>query len=249
MLEKRKVAALGAEFLGTGILTLMILSVQRSTVGVPFFVAAGAGLALAVVTYALHEASGAHFNPALTFANWVARKVSTVTGALYIVAQLLGAWAAYWLYTYYVGSSFQPIGSNFAGRVLVAELVGTAVFSLAVAASAARRNASGSISFGGIAAFTGVAYMLGIVAASPASIGLLNPAVALGVRAWVPWGTGVTGWGTYVLGSVLGAVIGTLIYLVLFSNEPVTVAAKASPAKKAVAKPAARKRAPARRKK
>jgi len=206
-------------------------------------VAAGAGLALAVVTYALHEASGAHFNPALTFANWVARKVSTVTGALYILAQLLGAWAAYWLYTYYVGSSFQPIGSNFAGRILVAEIVGTAILSIGVAAAS-----SGRRSYEGVAAFTGVSYMLGIVAASPASIGLLNPAVALGVRAWVPWGSGVTGWGTYVLGSVLGAVIGTLLYLILFTEAGVaTVGVKASAAK--AKKAPARKRAPARRKK
>ena len=44
MFGKRKIAAVVAEFLGTAALTLLVLSVQHSQVGLTFFVAMAAGL-------------------------------------------------------------------------------------------------------------------------------------------------------------------------------------------------------------
>jgi aquaporin Z len=205
MFGRRKVATLVAEFLGTGALTLLILSVQRSTIGVPFFVAAAAGLIVALMSFAVGGISGGYFNPALTLGFWTARKLSTVTAILYIVVQLLGAWGAYYLYTYFVKNSLQPVGGHFTGRILVAEAVGTGIFAFGVAA-AIYQGFSRAVT----ASFAGLALMLGIIAASSAAIGLLNPAVALGVRAWV--------WGTYVLGPVLGAVIGVNLYGLLFAE-------------------------------
>jgi aquaporin Z len=222
---RRKVATIVAEFLGTGALTLLILSVQRSTIGVPFFVAAAAGLTVALMVFAVGGVSGGYFNPALTLGFWTARKLESVTAALYLGAQFLGGWGAYYLYTYLVKNSLQPVGGHFAGRILVAEAVGTALFSFGVAA-AVYQGFSKAVT----ASFAGLALMIGIVAASPASIGLLNPAVALGVRAWV--------WGTYVLGPVLGAIIGVNLYSLLFA-EPDTATAKVVSA--ASVKPAAKK--------
>src|SRR5947209_9384873 len=190
MFGRQKIAALVAEFIGTGLLTLVILSVQRSTIGVPFFVAAGAALALALATYSLFESSGGHFNPALTIGLWTARRVSTLRALLYIAMQLLGGIAAYGLYVYFVNSHVQSVGGHYSARVLVAESVGTAVFCFGFTATLYRRFAPE-----GVAAYRGLAYMVGILLASPAAVGLLNPAVALGDRAWV--------WGTYVLGPVL----------------------------------------------
>jgi len=214
MFGKRKIATLVAEFLGTGALTLLILSVQRSTIGVPFFVAAAAGLLVTMMSFALGGVSGGYFNPALTIGLWTARKISTITGALYIVVQLLGGWAAYGLYTYFVNTSLQSVGGHYTGRILIAEAVGTALFSFGFA-SAVYQGFSRAVS----ASVAGLSLMLGIIAASSAAIGLLNPAVALGDRAWV--------WGTYVLGPVLGAVIGTNLYGLLFA-ESETVTAGAS---------------------
>ena len=205
MFGRRKVATLVAEFLGTGALTLLILSVQRSTIGVPFFVAAAAGLIVALMSFAVGGISGGYFNPALTLGFWTARKLSTVTAVLYIVVQLLGAWGAYYLYTYFVKNALQPVGGHFTGRILVAEAVGTGIFAFGFAA-AVYQGFSRAVT----ASFAGLALMLGIIAASSAAIGLLNPAVALGVRAWV--------WGTYVLGPVLGAIIGGNLYGLLFAE-------------------------------
>lgn len=217
MFGRQRIATLVAEFLGTGVLVLLILSVQRSTIGVPFFVALSAGLTLALMTFALARTSGAHFNPAITLAHWTARRISTLTGLLYIGAQFLGAWAAYILYTYYVNNTLQPVGGDFSGRVLVAEAVGAGIFAFGVAA-ALYQGFTRAVT----AAVAGLAYMIGIIAASSAAIGLLNPAVALGTRAWV--------WGTYVLGPVLGAIIGTNLYSLLFANTAGTAAVTATEA-------------------
>ncbi|HUY85121.1 MAG TPA: aquaporin [Candidatus Dormibacteraeota bacterium] len=233
MFGRRNVATLVAEFLGTGVLTLLILSVQRSTIGVPFFVALGAGLTLALMVAALGNISGSHLNPAVTIGMWTARRISTLNGVLYIAAQLLGAWAAYYLYVYFVKVSLQPIGGHFAGRILVAEAVGTAIFTFGWAAAVYQR-----VTPAATAAVVGLAYMVGIIAASPAAIGLLNPAVALGARAWV--------WGTYVLGPVLGAIIGINLYGLLFAESTRKVkaaSATAAPAAKAPAKKRTTKRA------
>jgi len=213
MFGKRKLAALLAEFLGAGVLTLLVLSVQRSTIGVPFFVAAAAGLTVALMMLVLSDASEGHFNPAVTLGMWTVRKVSTVRAILYIAVQLLGGWAAYGLYRYYANSSLQQIGGHYAGRILVAESVGAGIFAFGYAAAVYQK-----VSPAVRASFTGLAFMLGVIAASSAAIGLLNPAVALGVRAWV--------WGTYVAGPVIGAVVGINLYDLLFAKSGTGVVAE-----------------------
>lgn len=230
MFGRRKVATLVAEFLGTGVLTLLILSVQRSTIGVPFFVALAGGVTLALMVFALGAYETGFFNPAVTLGLWTARRLATLTSVLYIIVQLLGAWAAFGLYTYFVKSSLQAVGGHFAARILIAETVGTAILSLGIAAALYQRF-SQAVS----ASVAGLSYMVGIIAASSAAIGLLNPAVALGVRAWV--------WGTYVLGPVLGAVIGVNLYSLVFAPaaaESVVAGSVAAPV--ATTKPASKSR-------
>lgn len=202
MFGRRKIAALAAEFLGTGILTLLVLSVQRSTIGVPFFVALAAGLTLALLYFAVGEISGGHFNPALTFGLWTARRVDTLRAVTYIAVQFLGAYLAYLLYTYYAKNNLQSIAGTFTLRVLVAEGVGTAVFAFGYAAVLYQ-----GFSTGVRASVNGITYVVGVVAASAAAIGIINPAVTLGVKAW--------GW-SYVAGPFIGAFVGVNLYKYLF---------------------------------
>ena len=234
MFGRQKNAALVAEFLGTGVLTLLILSVQRSTIGVPFFVATAAGLTFILMSFAVGRASGGYFNPALTLGMWAARQVSTVTAALYILVQVLGAWAAYGLYIYFVNNSLPEVGGKYDGHVLAAEAVGAGILAFGFAA-AMLQGASRAVT----ATFGGLALMLGMVAASTASIGVLNPAVAMGIRAWDIWGS--MGWATYVLGPVIGAVVGTSLYAYLFM-EPAAAKAKAATAAPAAKKTTAKKK-------
>lgn len=226
---KRELAAYVAEFLGTGVLTLLILSVQRSTIGVPFFVAIAAGLAVVVMSFAVAGTSGGYFNPALTLGMWTARKLSSVSTVLYIIAQLLGAFAAYHIYTYFVGNALQEVGGKYSTKILTAEVVGTAIFAFGWASAVYQRFTASTA-----ASVAGLSLTVGIVAASSASIGILNPAVALGINAWV--------WGTYVLGPVIGAVIGVNLYAMLFATTGTPAA------KSAISIPATPKKAAAKRK-
>lgn len=204
MFTRQKIAALVGEFLGAGVLTLLILSVQRSTIGVPFFVAIAAGLAFATMSFAVGGISGGHFNPAITLGFWTARRVTTIRAILYIAVQLLGGWVAYLLYTYFVNNTLPNIGGHYSGRILVAEIVGTGLFSFGFAATL--YNGFNRVT---TASLCGLALIVGTIAASSASLALLNPAVALGARAWV--------WGTYVLGPVVGAIVGINLYALLFT--------------------------------
>ncbi len=236
MTQRQKAAMTVAEFLGAGVLTLLILSVQRSAIGVPFFVASAAGLTLAMMAYAVSGSQSGYFNPAVTIGLWSARKLTTIAAAINVVAQLLGAWAAYAVYTYFVNSSLQQVGGHYTGRVLAAEAIGTGIFSFGLAAAVYQ-----GLSRAATAAYAGLSLMLGMIAASTASIGLLNPAVAEGIRAWNIWGS--MGWGTYVLGPVIGAIVGVNLYAMLFADQPAkkaSVSVVAVPAKK---KPAAKRKA------
>ncbi len=212
MFGRQKVATVVAEFLGTGILTLAYLSVQRTNIGIPFFVGIGAAVAVALAVYFFGGNSGVHLNPALTIAVATARKISVVMGAVYIVSQLLGAWAAYGVYHYFVASTLPQIGGHYNAHVLFAEAVGALILALAWGAAYFRNFDTNNRAF-----VMGAGYGLAIIVAGAVSTnyGIANPAVALGIRAWDIWGS--MGWGTYVLGPVLGAVIGVNLYSLLFA--------------------------------
>jgi len=213
LLERRKIAMILAEFLGTAILTAVILAVTRSNVGIPYFIGLAAGVSLAVGMVVFGAISGAHFNPAITIGMWTARKIQALPAIVYVAAQLLGAAVAYLLYTYFVRTL--PSTGEYEPRILVAEAVGAFVFSLGWAAVVYHKLEGGKAAF-----VVGAAFMVGVIVATLGSIGLLNPAVALGMRSWV--------WGTYVLGPVLGAVIGFNLYALLFAPASSLVEGKKS---------------------
>ena len=75
---------------------------------------------------------------------------------------------------------------------------------------------------GKAATVVGISLVLGVMAASIANGGLLNPALALGAHAWQ--------WGTFVLGPILGAIIGFNLYGLLFA--PAAAVVEAAPGKK-----------------
>lgn len=209
MLPRNKIAMITAEFLGTGILAFVTLAISKSNVGIPYFVSLALGLTLATLVMALGAVSGAHLNPAITIGLWTTRRVKTLPALVYVAVQLLGGVSAYLLYTYFVNTHWANSG-KFESRVLVAETVGAFVFALGWAAAAYRKLEGGKAAFA-----IGAALTVGIMVASAGSAGILNPAVALGMRMWV--------WGTYALGPVLGAVIGFNLYGLLFAPKDALV--------------------------
>src|SRR5581483_3251105 len=190
MFKRKSLAMVVAEFLGTAVWTVVVLAVSKSTIGIPYFVAVAAGLAVVAGTLVFRSVSGAHFNPAITIGLWSARRIKTLPAIVYIAAQLLGGIAAYWLFTYFANQHWANNG-HYSGHVLVAEAVGTFVLGLAWAALS-----YSDVDDGRAAALVGIGLTVGILVASSAASGLLNPAVALGLRLW--------GWGNYVLCPVFG---------------------------------------------
>jgi glycerol uptake facilitator-like aquaporin len=209
LFSKRKVAALVAEFLGTGILAFVILTVSRSQIGIPYFVAIAAGLAVGLLGIALQR--DVHLNPALTLGLWTARRVRTVKAIAFIVAQLLGGLAAYSLYKYFSRGAVQELPTAYDSRVLVAEALGAFAFAFVVAGVGYQRLHPLVRS-----AVSGAGLTIGIILASVAAAGFINPAVALANNAWA--------WSTYILGPVLGAIIGVNLYGLLFAPKEGLVA-------------------------
>jgi len=210
MFGRRKVAAAVGEFLGTATLAFTVLDVSRSTIGIPYFVAIAAGLAVLVV--GLSFATDVQLNPAVTVALWTARRIKTLTAVVYLVAQFLGGWAAYGLYKYFVHGTVQHVSSGYQARIMIAEAVGAFVFTL-VASAVLYEKVWGYRR----AMVVGVAYIVGILIASASSNGFINPAVALASNSW--------GWATYALGPVLGAILGVNLYALLFSTSETAIAA------------------------
>ncbi len=259
MLERKKIAMLVAEFLGTGVLTLAILTVQHSTIGIPYFVALAAGFTVAALSFVFASASGAHFNPAITLGLWSIRKIKTLPALSYVVVQLLGGWAAYGVFSYLMNTGYkaisqtlQPADGHFLARILIAEAIGAGIFAVVWAAVAAQKLS---------AAVVGIGLTLGMLVAAAAtvtidptqgivkSLGIINPAVALGTRAWTIGLSGSVGWATYALGPIIGGVSGFILYQLVFGEgpaafkmTPATVAVKSSSAKAVTKKTTAKKR-------
>lgn len=203
MFQRHKIAMIVAEFLGTGILTAVVLSIAGSSLPYTYFIALAAGLAVAVGTLVLGPASGAHFNPLVTIGLWTARRIKTLPAIVYVGAQLLGGLTAYLLYTYLVNNDLKQ-SPEYDPRILVAEATGAFVFAMGWAATVYNRLEGGKAAFA-----VGASLVVGILVASVASSGIINPAVALGTQNWA--------WGTYVLGPILGGIIGFNLYALLFA--------------------------------
>jgi glycerol uptake facilitator-like aquaporin len=203
MFRKNKLAMLVGEFLGTAALTLMVLSISHSQLSLGYFIATSAGLMVALMTLALAGISGAVFNPAMTIGLWTVRKLRTLQAIAYLAVQFAGGWVAWLLFVYLTKISGIHNTGTYSARILVAEVIGTFIFSFGWAAAIYQR-----FSLFAKAATIGGSLTAGALVASLASAGFMNPAVALGLHQW--------GWGTYVLGPVLGAVIGFNLYNLLF---------------------------------
>lgn len=232
MLERKNLSALLGEFLGTAILTSVVLAVSQSSIGLPYFVALAAGLTLMIIINVLGEISGGHVNPIITLAIWSMRKIDTLKALLYIVAQFLGALVALQLFIYITGQEMLNIaGESAKTQTLVAEVTGSTVFVLAAAVAFIKKYEGGRL-----AATIGGGLTVGLLIASVGSNGILNPAVALGINSWGR---------AYVAGPIIGALVAVIIATIMLSNKPllqVAGAKKDSNKKPAKAKATSKKK-------
>jgi aquaporin Z len=202
MLTRARFNPLVAEFLGAAIWTYLALVLSETT-AVSYFIATSVAVALGLVYMFFGSISGGHFNPAITLGMWSARAITTLRGVAYIVAQLLGGLGAWKLYEYFTNHSLASRSAHMDARILLAEMVGTMVLAMGFAAAIHRAFTALE------AALTvGAALFAGVLIAATASSGILNPAVALGLRSF--------GW-AYIVGPLLGGLIGVNLYNWLFA--------------------------------
>ena len=181
------------------------LSDQDSRATVQVYTAVATGLAVVTLYHAFSPVSGGHFNPAITLACMITKKVSMLRAAMYICAQCGGAIAgAALVYGIYgARDQFENVAvSNFGLEFILTFIV---VFVFFSANSPHRKNPTFDP-----AIMIGLSYM----AALTCYKGALNPARALGPAFvankfqlhWVFW-----------VGPILGGICGAFCFQFIFN--------------------------------
>lgn len=168
------------EFIGTFLLTLIII--LSGTVMSPSNVSTIvlAGFTTAVFFYIAGNISGAHINPAVTIGVWSLRKLGLKDTLLYIIAQFTGALSATFFTTWYIygkvwtihGGAF-TYGNN-SLYLGITNFLGMLFFSMGVAAVVQGKVPSALAGF-----IIGGSLIVGLSTMASGSYTALNPAVAL----------------------------------------------------------------------
>lgn len=212
-------AALIGEFIGT----FLLASAYLVTKGEPLYM----GFVLVALVLTVGTLSGAYLNPMLTVGGWVTRKLGHLRAISYIVAQLLGAGAAYVVLSaftngYHVEGStaaalsqqtldvfkVAALTDNNHWYVFFAELLGSSIFAFAVAGALREKTDRVAKAFQvGLGLFVG-ALIAGVAASYASANVVLNPAIALSATAvdWtkIDWFAAAA----YLVAPLIGGIIG-----------------------------------------
>jgi aquaporin Z len=203
-----------AEALGTLVLVLVAAggpAVSAATGGGLSRTAAAlaTGLVVMALIYTLADLSGGHFNPAVTFAFALRRDFPWRRVPGYVTAQLLGALAAVAVVAALVGTA-GGLGATAPGphvsilAALCTEVGLTAILVVVILGTASGAKIVGHNAAIAVGAFVAVAGTIG----GPLSGGSMNPARSLapdviGLNFGTTW--------IYIVGPLLGAVLGVLV--------------------------------------
>jgi MIP family channel proteins len=221
--QERGLAAYLAEFIGTLLLVFFITSVivlflstgSQSTFGTDFAVI---GLVHAFLLFGLivmfGVVSGGHFNPAVTLAAIVIRRIKPLDGVIYMFAQLcggiLGAWLTKGLLldegraTHYGAAEVSGLlAGNFAGSIV--EAIGTFCLVLVILAAVYSKKSLKDWAPLAIGTTLGFIVMVG----GPLTGGSYNPA-----RWFGPALVGDSFGGTwpYLVGPIVGALLAAAVF-------------------------------------
>jgi aquaporin Z len=203
-------AKLVTEFIGT---FFLVLTIALTVVGGSPFAPLAIGAVLMVMVYMGGHISGAHYNPAVTLALLIRRKITTSESLSYWGAQLAGAVAASVIAAWVTGISFAPAPAADASSIhaLLLEVLFTFALALVVLNVAVAPATKGNSFYGLAIGFTVGA---GAFAAGPISGGAFNPAVGTGpilVAALSGAGSLAPLW-IYLVGPFAGGALAAFIY-------------------------------------
>lgn len=218
-----------AEFFGT--MFLVILACGSAVLAGPKIGVLGIGLCFGLVLlclcYAIGGISGCHVNPAVSFAVWISRKMSSKDFICYVISQLLGATVGagflYWLSNSGIGYDFGGItpsaGANLAanvlqpgataGMALLTEILLTFFFVLIILGATDSRMKVGNFSGIAIGLALGLVNIVGI----PVDNCSVNPARSFGPAVWCP-----EAWPDFwimAVGPLAGALIAALCWYIM----------------------------------
>lgn len=194
------------EFTGTFFLVLAI-----AFTGNAFLI----GAALAVLVYVGGHISGGHYNPAVTLAVYLRKKIHAHDALIYMSVQLLAAVVAAAVYELLKGQgvllTVNPgVGVSFA-TALLAEVIFTFLLVSAVLHTATNERTSGNQYYG---LAIGLSLTVGVASVGAISGGAFNPAVGIGANLYdiSTVGEHLSNLALYSAGPLLGAVIAFFVY-------------------------------------
>ena len=156
-----------------------------------------AAITLGLFVYSVGHISGTHINPAVTIGLWSIKKINTNDALSYIMAQIFGAATA--LIIGILKDITYDITASSTIMTGLAEMAGMILFTFGIA----------SVVFGNVhkamsGVVVGTSLFMGIaIAALMGSNGVLNPAVAVGIKSFSVM---------YLVGPLVGSVIGMKLY-------------------------------------
>jgi glycerol uptake facilitator protein len=185
------------------------------------------GLTIIVLIYAIGHISGCHINPAVTIALWATKKFPGNEVVPYIIAQLIGAALASFLFAATVGINAATVGglgatAPFEGisyyQAILAELIGTFLLMLVIMGAGVDKRAFPG--FSGIA----IGFTVAAVITTTGNIAgaSLNPARTFGPYLGDLVLAGNNLWNyfpIYVIGPIVGAVLAAFVYEYISSED------------------------------
>lgn len=203
-----------AEFLGTFMLVFLGTGAVTVAAGSTLTIGLAFGLAITVSAYAFGGISGGHFNPAVTTAMLINRRISGRDAIWYIVAQVLGATAASAIMKLFVGglglatnqlgqTDFPKIST---GLAFLVEALVTFLFLLVILNVTSDRHGNGD--FAGLTIGVTLAFL--IIVALNLTGGSLNPARSFGPAVFAG-GSALSHLWLYIVAPEVGAILAAFV--------------------------------------
>ncbi|MFD1549463.1 MIP/aquaporin family protein [Levilactobacillus fuyuanensis] len=211
-----------AEFLGTFMLVFLGTGAVTVAAGSTLTIGLAFGLAITVSAYAFGGISGGHFNPAVTTAMLINRRISGRDAIWYIVAQVLGATAASAIMKLFVGglglatnqlgqTDFPKIST---GLAFLVEALVTFLFLLVILNVTSDRHGNGD--FAGLT--IGVTLGFLIIVALNLTGGSLNPARSFGPAVFAG-GSALSHLWLYIVAPEVGAILAAFVGRMMGSED------------------------------